>query len=319
MPFGWFPSGKHPRQKRGDSLSRSERAPGASWPLGATSSPVRGERWYDRRVVKQLVILVRGVGDIGSAIGHRLFGEGYGVIISDGPEPTTTRRGMAFADAVFDGRAMLKGVQSVRTDSLEEVKAALSARRVIPVYVRDMGPLLAVLRPDVLVDARMRKHSRPEVQRGYAGLTVGLGPGLEVGRHADVVVETSWDGLGAVLTQGASLPLAGEPREIEGHARDRYRYAECDGVFRTKFHIGDVVRREQEIAEIGPTVLTAPLDGVLRGLTRDGVPVTAGTKVIEIDPRGMAADVIGITERQRRIAEGVLTAIRMHREGELGK
>ena len=270
-------------------------------------------------MAEQLVILVRGVGDIGSAIAHRLFGEGYGVVITDEPKPTTTRRGMAFADAVFDGRAMLEGVQAMRADSLQQVKSMLVAREAIPVYVRSWGPLLEQLQPQVLVDARMRKHSRPEVQRGYARLTIGLGPSLVVGRNADVVVETSWDRLGTVLTEGASLPLAGEPREIEGHARDRYRYAQCDGVFRTKFRIGDVVRQGQPIAEIGSTVLTAPLDGVLRGLTRDGVPVNTMTKVIEIDPRGMAADAREIAERPRRIAEGVLTAIRMRQNGALGK
>ena len=54
-----------------------------------------------------MIVLVRGVGDIGSAVAHRLFGAGYGVVIHDDPQPTTTRRGMAFADAVFDGRASL--------------------------------------------------------------------------------------------------------------------------------------------------------------------------------------------------------------------
>jgi hypothetical protein len=40
------------------------------------------------------------------------------------------------------------------------------------------------------------------------------------------------------------------------------------------------------------------------------VPVTVRTKVIEIDPRGAAAEVRGISERPRRIADGVLAAIR---------
>jgi Transposase DDE domain len=31
-----------------------------------------------------------------------------------------------------------------------------------------------------------------------------LGPSLIVGRHADVVIETGWDGLGRVITDGAS-------------------------------------------------------------------------------------------------------------------
>ena len=92
--------------------------------------------------------------------------------------------------------------------------------------------------------------------------------------------------------------------------RDRYVYAPAEGVFRTKARIGDAVRAGQEIAEIGPVALTVPLDGVLRGLTHDGAPVTLGTKVIEVDPRGRVSEVWGIAERPRQIAEGVLSAIR---------
>jgi xanthine dehydrogenase accessory factor len=80
----------------------------------------------------------------------------------------------------------------------------------------------------------MRKHEEPEAQLGLAEVTVGLGPSLVAGRHGDVVVETSWDLLGAIITAGASRPLAGEPRELGGHARDRYVYAPGDGIFRTK-------------------------------------------------------------------------------------
>jgi xanthine dehydrogenase accessory factor len=130
------------------------------------------------------------------------------------------------------------------------------------------------------------------------------------GRHADVVTETSWDGLGAVITDGSSRPLAGEPRDIGGHARDRYVYAPFDGVFRTKARIGDEVRRDEVIAQIDSMVLAAPLDGLLRGLTHDGVPVTTRTKVIEVDPRGAGAEIHGIGERPRRIAGGVFAAVR---------
>ena len=255
-------------------------------------------------------VLVRGIGDIGSAIAHLLFSEGYAVLIHDGPMPTTTRRGMSFADAVFDGHVTLEGVHAVRAHDLVRVREALDSRRAIPVYVREIGPLLADVRPAVLVDARMRKHSRPDVQQGLAPLTIGLGPDLVAGRHADVVIETSWEGLGAVITDGATRPLGGEPREIAGHARDRYIYAPLDGVFRTKARIGDAVRKGDLIAEIGPMVLTAPLDGLLRGLTRDGVPVSVRTKVIEVDPRSREAEVLGIADRPRRIADGVLSAVR---------
>jgi hypothetical protein len=50
-------------------------------------------------------------------------------------------------------------------------------------------------------------------------------------------------------------------------------------------------------------------------IVRDGVSVTARTKVIEIDPRSKAGEVHGISERPRRIAEGVLAAIRVWQGG----
>lgn len=257
-----------------------------------------------------MLVLVRGVGDIGSAVAHRLFQEGYSVVLHDEPCPTTTRRGMAFADAMFDGHATLDGVCAVRADDLEHVTQALTKRDAVAVYAGQWEPLLAALQYRVLVDARMRKHAEPEIQREYGDFTIALGPDLVAGHHADVVIETSWEGLGAVITQGATLPLRGEPRKISGHARDRYVYAPVEGVFSTRSRIGDVVRQGQKVAEIGSAVLAAPLDGVLRGLTRNGVPVRERTKVIEVDPRGDAGEVTGISERPRRIADAVLSAIR---------
>ena len=53
--------------------------------------------------------------------------------------------------------------------------------------------------------------------------------------------------------------------------------------------------------------MTAPLDGVLRGLTRDGVPVTVRTKIIEVDPRGQAGEVRGIAERPRFCARVLIS------------
>jgi len=282
---------------------------GGCWPW-CSSSRARSSSSRGDSHMSDLLVLVRGVGDIGSAVAHRLFGAGYGVVIHDDPDPTTSRRGMAFVDAVFDGQAVLEGVRAVCIDDLEEVKRAVAAHEVIPVSVRPLAPLLAGLQPQVLVDARMRKHTEPQVHRGLADFTIALGPSRVAGLHADVVIETSWDDLGRVITTGASLPLAGEPRAIDGHARDRYVYAPIDGVFRTTFRIGDAVRQGQEVAHIDSTALTAPLDGVLRGLTRNAVLVTVRTKVIEIDPRGRVCSVRGIAERPHRIADGVLAAIR---------
>ena len=52
-------------------------------------------------------------------------------------------------------------------------------------------------------------------------------------------------------SDGASRLLAGEPREIGGHARDRYVYAATNGVFRTKARIGDIVSQGQDLGKSG--------------------------------------------------------------------
>ena len=180
----------------------------------------------------------------------------------------------------------------------------------IPVLVIPLHRLLPILAPDVIVDARMRKRHHPERQRGWASLTIGLEPNFTAGDTTDLVVETQWgESLGAVLAHGTTRPLAGEPRAIAGHGRKRFVDAPVAGTFATTRAVGDVVLQGDVVARIGAVALTAPLGGMLRGLTRDGVPVAKGAKVVEIDPRGDEGVSEGIGERPGRIAEGVCRAI----------
>ena len=255
-------------------------------------------------------ILVRGVGDVGSAVAYRLFQSHYSVLMHDVLQPVTTRRGMAFADAVFDGRTELDGVVAVRVDDVDALTSMLVRPDVIPVVIASMDLILQVVRPHILVDARMRKRAQPEVQRGLTPLTIGLGPNFVAGLTTDIAIETSWGpDLGKPIDNGATRPLEGEPRSIAGHARDRFIYAPVEGVFHTHHDIGAQVRAGETIAQVDETELVAPLDGVLRGITRDGVPVSVGTKVVEVDPRGLEAVVRGIAERPELIAAGVLRAV----------
>ncbi len=282
------------------------------------------------------VVVVRGSGDVGSAVAHLLHRSGFGVAIHDVDRPAAPRRGMAFTDAVFDGACELAGVRARRIDDPGAVAAALGAGREVAVTTADLDAdlaggldaalgagrevavttadldaLLAAVRPEVLVDARMRKRARPEAQRHLAPLTIGLGPNFVAGETTDLAIETIWgDDLGAVVRAGATRRLAGEPRSFDGHARDRFVYAPAAGCLRTEAAIGRLVRAGDPVAAIGELELRAPLDGILRGLTHDGVEVEAGAKVVEVDPRGEASAVFGIGERPRRIALGVLAAIR---------
>jgi xanthine dehydrogenase accessory factor len=253
------------------------------------------------------VVLVRGVGDVGSAVAHRLFHAGYAVAIHDDTRPATSRRANAFTDAVFDGRAELAGVIAVRVDANRAVEM-LATHDGIPVVTTALAAALAALAPAVLVDARMRKRAVPEDQRGLAPLTIGLGPNFMAGGNVDLAIETAWVAPGAIVRAGPTLPLAGEPRPLGGSGRERFVYAPHAGIFRTARRIGEAVAAGAVVAQLDATPLAAPLAGTLRGLTHDAVPVAVGTKVIEVDPRGgpLAA---GIGERPGRIADGVLAAL----------
>ena len=251
-------------------------------------------------------VLIRGSGDVGSAVAHLLLRAGHDVVIHDVALPAAPRRGMAFADAIFDGACELDGVAARRIDDL----AAPRAGGDVLVTAAVFDDVLEAVAPDVLVDARMRKRAQPEHQRGLAPLTIGLGPNFVAGDTTDLAIETQWgDDLGALVEHGPTKPLGGEPRAFDGHARDRFVYAPVSGVMRTQAQIAQRVRAGEAVATIGGEQLRAPLDGLLRGLVHDGVPVPARAKVLEVDPRGALEKVIGIGPRPRRIAEGVLAAI----------
>lgn len=256
-------------------------------------------------------VLVRGIGDVGSAVAHAVYREGMSVVVLDRPLPAHSRRGMAFTDALFEGKAALDGVLCKRSAPGPHGRAMLACGKAIAALDCALEEALRVARFDVLVDARMRKRAAPERQVGLAPLTIGLGPNFSAGESVDLAVETQWgDRLGAVIQRGGTAPLAGEPNPIAGHARDRYVYAPQGGLFLTDRRIGERVRAGEIVAWIGTTPLRAPLAGCLRGLTHHGAAVVPATKVIEVDPRGERDRVFGVGERPRRIAQGVLAAIR---------
>jgi xanthine dehydrogenase accessory factor len=253
-------------------------------------------------------VLVRGSGDVGSAVAAVLHRAGFGVAIHEVAAPSAPRRGMAFADAVFDGEASLDGLRARRIDDVSELASA--AGELVPVTTADLAEVLKAFAPAVLVDARMRKRDVPERQRHLAPLTIGLGPNVVAGKTTHLAIETQWgEQLGTVLEAGATRALGGEPRSVAGHARDRFVYAPVAGVMRTDARIAQRVSAGEVVATIAAEPLRAPLDGILRGLTHDGVRVAAGTKVVEVDPRCDVSKVTGLGGRPRRIGEGVLRAI----------
>jgi xanthine dehydrogenase accessory factor len=215
-----------------------------------------------------------------------------------------------FADALFDGKISLNGTYAKYAPSLEGLRHMINCRRAIAVVDTEFDALVRTVKPDVLVDARMRKREKPEIQRRLAPLTIGLGPNFVAGQTTDVVVETAYGkNLGALIRSGRPQVLAGEPRVLASHGRERFVYSPVGGIFCTRFAIGSLVVAGEEIGTIGGTPLHAPLTGRLRGIAHDGADVEQGAKVIEVDASQSEASIYALGERPQRIAEAVLVAV----------
>ena len=109
---------------------------------------------------------------------------------------------------------------------------------------------------------------------------------------------------------------------IGGYGKERVIYSPAAGIVRNVCHITDTVKKGQTIAVIetdsGNIPVIATLDGLLRGLIRDGYRVPAGFKMADIDPRVEEYDnCFTISDKSRCIAGGVVEAV-LCRRGVLG-
>lgn len=253
--------------------------------------------------------VVRGSGDVGSAVAHALYMRGVNVIVHDDPRPAHLRRGMAFTDALFDGQAVLDGVLARQVTDWESLGGAVAADGPLWICDRPLQALLERCKPNLLVDARMRKRAAVEDQRDFAPTVVGLGPGFDTRSNCHLAIETAWGtDLGAVLRSGATAALSGEPRPLGGAGRERFVYAPQAGSWHTALQIGNRVTEGQVVGQIGTVAIVAPLSGFLRGLSHAGVLVAQRQKIVEVDPR-VDASSVGRGERPIAIARGVLRAL----------
>ncbi|MCH3988257.1 MAG: EF2563 family selenium-dependent molybdenum hydroxylase system protein [Lachnospiraceae bacterium] len=260
------------------------------------------------------LIIVRGGGDIATGTIHRLHQAGFRELVLETEHPAAIRRQVALSEAVYDGAAVVEGVKAVRLDTLSQMDQVIRDGNV-PLIVDPEGKTIRELKPVVVVDAILAKKNLGTT-RGMAPLTVGLGPGFTAGSDVDVVIETMrGHNLGRIIRGGSALPNTGIPGNIGGYTAERVMHAAAAGIFHNVRAIGDVVEKGDEIAwiETGEkkhVPVKATLTGIIRGLLREGYPVTEGFKLADIDPRqSELANCFTISDKARCIAGSVLEVV----------
>ena len=267
------------------------------------------------------LIIVRGGGDLATGTIYKLKKCGFPVLILEVSNPSAIRRNVAFCEAVYQGTQTVEGMSCSLAGSLAQAQQFLAEGK-LTALVDPKGEAISALKPLAVVDGILAKKNLG-TNRNMAPITVALGPGFTAGEDVDAVIETKrGHNLGRVLWHGAAAPNTGIPGIIGGYGKERVIHCPAKGIVRNIRHITDMVSRGEVIAvvetENGSVPVTATLDGILRGLIRDGYPVTEGFKMADIDPRAEEYEnCFTISDKARCIAGGVLEAI-LHRKGELG-
>ena len=75
------------------------------------------------------IILVRGAGDLASAVIHKLHMCGFKVVALEIEKPLAIRRQVAFCEAVYEGEVEIEGVSCKLCNSISQVKETLKINK----------------------------------------------------------------------------------------------------------------------------------------------------------------------------------------------
>ncbi|MBI4289726.1 MAG: EF2563 family selenium-dependent molybdenum hydroxylase system protein [Chloroflexi bacterium] len=253
-------------------------------------------------------IIVKGGGEVGTAVVHRLARCHFRVCISEIASPLAVTRDAAFCEAIYEGQQTVEGVTAVRVISADQIPGVWKSGHV-PIIVAPSEQIRQVVQADVLVDAIMAKKNTG-TRLTDAPFVIGLGPGFRAGKDAHAVIETNnSNNLGRVIVDGEAEANTGIPIPVGGYSYRRVFHPPVDGRFTSDKKIGIPVKPGDIIGYVDERPISAEIGGVLRGLIRSGVKVKKDTKLAEIDPLCRPEDCGLIRALPRAIGGGVLEAI----------
>jgi xanthine dehydrogenase accessory factor len=258
-----------------------------------------------------MIVLIRGGGDLASGVAYRLYKSGFKIVITELEKPLAVRRLASFSEAIYSDEMTIEGITARKIANVDDPLRLLQllSKGRIPVLIDPEAKSISAVHPMVIVDARMLKKA-PEPLKHSAKLYIGLGPGYIGGANCHAAIETQrgpW--LGRVLWDEPTQPDSGVPEPIGVKPGERALFASSDGKVVAIKAIGDAVQQGEAIATLNEQSITAPIDGILRGLIHPEVDVVKGMKIGDVDPRGNPELCSRISDKALAISGGVLEAI----------
>lgn len=262
-----------------------------------------------------MLVVIRGAGDIATGIALRLWRSHIRVVMTDIERPTAIRRTVCFSQAVVFGETTVEDVTAKHAETPAQALELLETG-VVPVLTDPNGACIPVLKPDAVVDAILAKKNLGTAITD-APVVIGVGPGFTAGEDCLAVIETMrGHTLGRVIYSGSAIPNTNVPGLIGGFAGERVLRAPADGAFRSVHRIGDLVKAGDVAGYVSGEPMVCTIDGVLRGLIADGIPVRKGMKSGDVDPRGNVENCYTVSDKATAVGGGVLEAI-LHLSGAL--
>lgn len=264
------------------------------------------EKLSDRNLV-----IVRGGGDLATGTIIKLYNSGFKVLVLDIEKPSAIRRNVSFCEAMYTGQQTVEGITCFKAESVEDAERMLAEGKLC-ILADSEGNAISELKPVCVIDAIIAKKNLG-TKIDMAPVVIGLGPGFTAGEDVHAVIETMrGHNLGRIIYSGCAVPNTGIPGKIAGFDKERVIHSPADGIMKNIKSITDTVKKGDVIAKVGDVPVIATLDGILRGLIRDGYPVTKGFKIADIDPRKEQIDnCFTVSDKARCIAGGALEAL-MH-------
>ncbi len=95
----------------------------------------------------------------------------------------------------------------------------------VPLLIDQKGESIALLKPDVVVDAIIAKKNLGTTI-DMAPLVIGVGPGFTAGQDVHLVIESMrGHNLARIITDGMAQPNTGVPGNIAGFTSERVIHA----------------------------------------------------------------------------------------------